>query len=233
MRESKTFKLEKPIAVWFLGGCFIVSPFANMAIPLFLGNIPNWYLPRLWFGLFTQQDILQQILLATVPLAGFSLLIQRKTSWAFAVGILFAGCVQNMHAYFSMNPLLISATGPLILNCCVLIIFYYFRFPYLDRRDHILHGTSDRLPCAVPVSLGQSHGLSSVNLSSTGCLLMFPKGHALPAVDASIQIQLDDFSVECRVLRQQKNACAVRFLTPSRLSKKKLRQIRAKFSNVA
>src|SRR6516225_5669622 len=101
------YQLKKPIFVWIIGCCFIISPFFNMALALFFGNDYEWYLPAHWMSLYRNQDLLQKVILALVPAAGVSLLIQRKTAWMFAVCLIVAGSIQNVYAFFTQDGSLV------------------------------------------------------------------------------------------------------------------------------
>ena len=177
MEDTQSFQLKKPVLVWIIGCCFILAPAANMATALWVGSVSEWYLPSGWLRFFVAQDLLQQVILAMVPVAGISLLIQRKTSWLFAVILLFGACAQNVAAYFSHAQLPLGVAGPLLVNGAVLVVFYYFRCTHTwINAIKSCRGISNRYHVTVPVPLDRVDGVTTQNLSNTGCYLKFPKG---------------------------------------------------------
>lgn len=233
MAESTVFRLKKPFVIWALGVCFLFAPPANMAAALFMGNVSNWYVPSLWLGFFVRMDLAQQIFAALFPVAGISLLVQRKTSWLFAIVLLICGCVNSLYTYFTQDHLVFPVVGPLLVNGTFCVVLFYFRFPYLDRRDQILRGVANRYPLLLPIRMDNIEGVSTENLSRGGCFLKFPAGRVLPAVNSHIRIQLNDIHITCLVLRHDKNGCAVKFESPARIPRSMLRQVRKRFSKAA
>lgn len=223
--KNTEFKLKKPFVVWFIGCCFMIAGPANVIQVLYLEHIANWYEPVMWWKLFSQMSWLDQAVCASLPIAGVSLLIQRKNSWLLAVAFVLGACIQNLYCFITDAHLLYPVGIPMLANSAVLVVFYYFRYPYLDRRERLLGGISKRYPIALPVYMEGFQGVSASSISRGGCFLKFSKKNAAPAVNSTIRVKMDDMWIEGVVLYHDGKGCGVRFQSPRRLTRSKLRKI--------
>lgn len=224
---KNTFKLKKPLLVWILASCFIAAPYVNLAATMWVDGIEDWYSPLQVWNTFLIQTLWAQSLLVLKPVAGVSLFIQRKRSWFLAVALLIYFTLENVYTMFRTEHLFYKGIFPLIINCSFLVVFRYFRFPYLDRRDQVLQGLSKRLDVYIPVRVEHLECTIRV-ISKTGCYMAFPSVGTLPAVNSPVQIVFEKMSIEGTVLRHEKNCCAVRFKT--RLPRSVIKRFRYNFA---
>lgn len=177
---------------------------------MWLDGINDWYSPSQVWNIFLIQDWWSQTLLVLNSVAGISLFIRRKTSWMLAVALLIYFSIENVFTAFETEHWLFKGILPLAINSSFLIVFYYFRFPYLDRRDQPLRGMSNRHDLLIPVRVdGQKCTIH--NISATGCYLAFPNGRSLPPVNSKIQLEMEGLSIEGSVRRHENNFCAIQF----------------------
>jgi hypothetical protein len=225
MKNPKVFQLKKPVLVWIVGCCYLIAGPATLIQIAVFEHIAKWYDPSVWLNIFAQMSFLDQAVCAAAPVAGMSLLIQRKRSWVLAIAVLLGALVQNIYCIVSGEELLYPIAIPMIANSAVLIVFYYFRFPYLDRRDRIFSGLTKRYPIEMPVTIDQHKGVLAKSISTAGCNLVFTPKQKLPDVNSTVQFQIDGISFEGTIRYHHKETVGVRFIFPRRLSRSKLRQI--------
>lgn len=229
MDKIEPFRLKKPIIVMILGFCFILAAPANLARALHEGNIETWYLPAIWFKLFVRLPYSQKAIIALLPVAGIALFFQRKNFWLLAIALLICTVIQNLYCYFFDADVIYSLWTPLSINGAVLVIFYFFRYPYLDKRDKIFRGISKRYRIELAVQIVNfTEGALTENLSDTGGFLRFKEGKALPAVGETIRICLEGELIDCVVIRHGQGGIGVKFLNSSRRTRRSLRRLFAK-----
>lgn len=215
--------LKKPRIVYALGVCYILAAPINLAAALYMGGIEKWYSITYWILLFNVIPLLEKMTIVLMPVAGLSLFFQRKTSWLIAIVIPLGLLSRDIYMYLVENSSA-SPFRPLLINSGVLIVFYYFRFPYLDRRDAILRGVSKRFTIELPVNVeNRSEGAVIRNISSTGCFLQFKSASDLPKVDETIRIHLDGEWIECQIVRLSELGCGARFRNLTRSQKQKIK----------
>lgn len=157
--KAKTTTLERPRAVQFAAAVLIAVPFLDLAMAHQSGVQI--------FGYFSW---------ALVVFAGLSLLVRHKLSWM--AGILLCVTFVGVTAVEMLNEL---ETADAIVNTarfldCLLVLFivatvsYFFRYPYLDRRQNWFAPTGERYAVETAVILGSASGLTQ-DLSYTGAKL--------------------------------------------------------------
>src|SRR5665213_945945 len=153
IQRSEPFQLKKSFVIVLLAYGFLLAAPANLARALYQGDVQNWYFPTMWFALFEKLPWPQMVTLALLPIAGFCLFVQSRTSWFFAVVVLYLICFQNLYGYFSNSDSAFPLSMQLIINGCVFVIIYFFRFPYLHKRDKIFRGISIRYNIELPMKV--------------------------------------------------------------------------------
>lgn len=149
---------NKPIGVYILAGAFVVAPLGNLILSLMISRIPGWYRSQVFLPLLKTIPVLDWLWLGSLELAGILLWFRHKTAWAMAVLSLFFVIGINLYKLFfppspdlqidSLYFLLVFST-----TVIVLIIAFYFRFPYLDRRAQWFLPTAHRYDLRSPVQV--------------------------------------------------------------------------------
>ena len=170
--KLQKFELKKPTIVRMLALCFLLAPAFNMANALFAAGLATWYSPKSWISLFLHLPVTEQGLHGLVIIAGILLLKQRKSSWTVAVMILFGVSIFNIVSTILQGEKLQILSGAnMLINMGALVVCYFFRYPYLDQRDHILSGMAQRFTIDAPVMLNQKIEGRVKNISTTGCFI--------------------------------------------------------------
>jgi hypothetical protein len=228
--EKPEFRLKRPKIVFAMACCFIVAAPINLAIPLRIQGLQDWYLPIRWLQLLVAYDLDAKLAISLMPVAGACLFFQRKTSWFFAIALLFGISLDNTYAYFTRDDLIYPFAMPLIINAAAIWIFSYFRFPYLDRRDRLFGGIAHRYPAQLSAHI-ESLGYQAMtkDISKSGCFLMTGK-NPQPKPGTIVRLEIMGESLNGLVVRQTENGFAVQFVQsrPRRISSRQLKRMMEK-----
>lgn len=164
-------KLKRPWTLTVLALSFAIAPVVNLIIALYLGGHPLWYSPTTWIKLFFKYSAFEQFAFVAGIAVSVLLFRQSKRSWglAFTLVILITGynflfsSASQSQSFQMLSVFNISATLSLIG------ILYFFRYPYLDKRDSIVGGTAPRYPCHIGIKVNTSQSAIVKNISKSGC----------------------------------------------------------------
>ena len=170
--------LKKPLGVYILAVLFLAAPFGNIIISFAGAGIRNWYEPALFFPMLQSIYSPEWVWLGLLFITGVLLFRPHKLSWSVAIfSLLIVLGINAFRLYTldttSIDPLFLKVFSLLAIICTlsVLIIAFYFRFPYLDRRANWLSNTKrfDIRTSAI------CSGIKAVteSLSPTGCRISF------------------------------------------------------------
>lgn len=188
-------KLEKPWPLFIIGLTFIISPIGNIIYSLIHNGIENWYSPFVWFQLFKIMSYWDLLISLLTLLAGVALFYQRKISWFFAICVVGLIMIYN---FISPLPILKNEMNfnflLLLGNITILLILIYFRYPYLDKRDHLWKGPAKRHPANISIDLaGVELPAKIISLSKSGCFVALdPQKEVKLAPNEIIKLKLDD-----------------------------------------
>ncbi|KHD88818.1 MAG: hypothetical protein OM95_06765 [Bdellovibrio sp. ArHS] len=142
--------LKKPTGIYFLAVLFLLAPLGNLAISFAGSGVPHWYLPPTLFEFLKAVTPLDWVWLGLLFLSGILLFKPHKTSWTLAILSLVFVLVVNGYRFsthalvgdglFNQTHLVLSS----FVTVGVLLLAFYFRFPYLDRRAQWLFPTAHR-----------------------------------------------------------------------------------------
>jgi hypothetical protein len=139
MTESP--QLKKPIAIYFLAILFLLAPLGNILISFAGSGVANWYDPSIFIPFLNTIPILEWAWLIMLFMTGLLLFKAHKLSWSLAIVTLILVLIINVYRiYFvdtnSIDPQFLKIFSVIAVLCTmgVLVIAFYFRFPYLDRR---------------------------------------------------------------------------------------------------
>lgn len=146
--SQTTVQLKKPLGIYFLAILFLLAPFGNILISFAGSGVTNWYDPAVLVPFLQTIPIWDWAWLLLLFLTGLLLFKAHKLSWTVAIGTLLLILGINVYRiYFvdtnSIDPHFLKIFSVIAVLCTVgvLVISFYFRFPYLDRRTE---WTSDK-----------------------------------------------------------------------------------------
>ncbi len=138
--ESAT-SLQKPLGVYAMAIMFILAPLGNILISFLGSGLTNWYEPPIFIALLKTISTFDWVWLGLLMFTGVLLFIQHKLSWTVAIITLVLVLGINAIRLFQADPnsiephfLKIFSILAVVTTLGVLVIAFYFKFPYIDRR---------------------------------------------------------------------------------------------------
>ena len=139
--DATTAGLKKPLGVYAMALMFILAPLGNILISFLGSGLTNWYEPPIFMALLKTVSTFDWVWLGLLVLTGILLFKQHKLSWTVAIMTLVLVLVINAIRLFQVDPnsidpnfLKIFSILAVVTTLGVLVIAFYFKFPYIDRR---------------------------------------------------------------------------------------------------
>ncbi|MFN3697322.1 MAG: hypothetical protein ACK4VO_07770 [Pseudobdellovibrio sp.] len=139
--KQSTVKLKKPVAIFVLAFLFILAPIGNIIISFIGSGIDNWYQPIIFASLLRSVNLIDWIWLTLLVITGILLLKPHKLPWTVAIVTLMFVLGMNAYRLYQMDTnsiephfLKVFSVLAIMTTLGVLMISFYFRFPYLDQR---------------------------------------------------------------------------------------------------
>lgn len=221
------FRARIPWPIYALAACFILAPLGNTVISMINAGVADWYLPSSILQWFRQMPWVVYIWISLSIAAGIGLLIPRRLTWAlsivaivFSIGMSIYTRAHNHSHFFGLTS---------VSNLGILVVIYYFRFPYLDRREW-WWGISPRYRCELAVRVGDFAARVS-NISRSGALIEPAPPGAAPGQELEIALA-DVGSFPAIVARLAQTGIGVRF-RPDLGQAKAIRQLVSKIAAAA
>lgn len=133
--------LKKATGIYLLACLFILAPLGNLLISFAGSGIDRWYDPSVLGSFLQTVPIIDWVWLSLLVLTGILLFKPHKLSWSVAIFTLLFVLIINATRLFQADPNSINQTFlkvfsmvAILVTLGVLVISFYFRFPYLDRR---------------------------------------------------------------------------------------------------
>lgn len=133
--------LKKATGIYLLACLFILAPLGNILISFAGSGIDRWYDPSVLGSFLQTVPIIDWVWLGLLVLTGILLFKPHKLSWSVAIFTLLFVLIINATRLFQADPNSINQTFlkvfslvAILVTLGVLVISFYFRFPYLDRR---------------------------------------------------------------------------------------------------
>lgn len=133
--------LKKPLGVYAMALMFILAPLGNILISFLGSGLANWYEPPIFMALLKTVSSFDWVWLGLLALTGILLFKQHKLSWTVAIATLVLVLLINAIRLFQVDPnsiephfLKVFSILAVVTTLGVLVIAFYFRFPYIDRR---------------------------------------------------------------------------------------------------
>ncbi len=170
--------LKKPTGVYILAVLFLLAPIGNILISFAGSGIKNWYDITVMVPFLYSIPALDWIWLGLLFVSGILLFRPHKLSWSVAILTLFVVLLINAYRLFhvdgnSIDPIFLKVFSILAIICTlsVLVISFYFRFPYLDRRSNWFTNMQ-RFNIRTP-ALANGIKANTESISHSGCRLSF------------------------------------------------------------
>ncbi len=223
--DNAAHQLKRPLFLQMLAACFLIAPLGNIIISLAISGISNWYSPSVFMPLVGTIPPIEWAWLGLVFVSGVMLTIQHKTAWAVAVGtLLFVLAINTYKSFFMMD----TFSGPgfmvkaqlvisVITTFAVLLVLFYARYPYLDRRDNWFGKAAERHPIRTSTQVIAQDIFDGVteSLSLSGARLRLQKDLGSSAQDLQfvdvIFPDIKNIKTKAQVVEYRDNVLRVRF----------------------
>lgn len=184
MSQEQSSDLKQPVGIYILALLFMLAPLGNIIVSFAGSGVANWYYPVEFFELVKTIHVMDWLWLAGIFVAGFALLVRHKSAWMVAVVALLVVLAMNTYRAFTidetiLNPefVRIQILVSILVTFSVLIIAFYARYPYLDRRQQWMFPTAHRydVKTAVVVHAGGNINGTTESISTAGIRIRFPQ----------------------------------------------------------
>ncbi|MDG0816562.1 PilZ domain-containing protein [Bdellovibrio svalbardensis] len=151
-------ELKKPTGVYVLAVLFLIAPIGNLLLSFAGSGIKNFSQPSLIYAFLQGVSPLDWFWLSLLVVTGILLLRPHKTSWTMAIVTLLLVLGINIYravtgglgeVQYAHWQILFSSMA----TCAVLIMSFYFRFPYLDRRTRWFIPAAQRYDVRTPIEV--------------------------------------------------------------------------------
>lgn len=151
-------ELKKPTGVYLLAVLFLLAPIGNLLLSFAGSGISNWKDPSVLYSLLQTVSPLDWLWLSLLIVTGILLLRPHKASWSMAIFTLLlvlainfyrAGSGEFGNVGYAHWQILFSS----VATAVVLVMAFYFRFPYLDRRARWFIPAAQRYEIRTPVEV--------------------------------------------------------------------------------
>lgn len=216
-------QLKRPIAVYLLAILFVFAPVGNILLTFSNSAVPGWYEPATFWQLVSSISGLDWFWLTLVFITGILLFKPHKTTWTLSIVCLFI--VSGVNTYRAVTgDLTEQGTGvqiqlalSIFITLSCLLITFYSRFPYLDRRAGWFLTAAHRYNLRTPVSI-VAHNIyegvtSSISVSGMFVQLqrnMEESSTKLQYVDV-IFPEIKNVKVKARVIEYRDNSLRLKF----------------------
>lgn len=210
--------LKKPIGIYILAVLFIIAPLGNILISFAGAGISNWYEPSIFTAFVQSIPGFEWTWLGLLFLTGVLLFRPHKLSWSFAIVTLVLILCLNVYRMYSdvdnsITPQYLKVFSIIALFCTlgVLVIAFYFRFPYLDRRANWIKNI-ERFDLATEVKF-ENTSSKTESVSITGCRILTAARTNYKAGD-HVEAQFPEIyskSVKCEVVENKDSSLRLEF----------------------
>ena len=184
MSQEQSSDLKQPIGIYILALLFMLAPLGNIIVSFAGSGVSNWYNPAEFMELLKTIPLMDWLWLGGIFVAGAALLARHKSAWLVAVCALLVVLAMNTYRAFTiddavLNPefVRVQILISILVTFSVLIIAFYARYPYLDRRQQWMFPTAHRYDVKTPVIIhtgGDLAGLTE-SVSTAGVRIRLAK----------------------------------------------------------
>lgn len=172
MSQDQSSDLKQPVGIYILALLFMLAPLGNIILSFAGSGVDNWYYPREFFELMQTIPVMDWLWLGGIFISGAALLARHKSAWLVAVVALLLVLVMNTYRAFTidetiLNPefVRVQILVSILVTFSVLIIAFYARYPYLDRRQQWMFPTAHRYDVKTSVVVHTGGDLAGVTES--------------------------------------------------------------------
>jgi hypothetical protein len=220
---TQQIHLKKPTGVLILACLFLIAPFGNLLISFAGSGVKDWYNPSVMFGFVSTVSMLDWCWLSLLFITGLFLLRPHKTSWSLAIITLLVVLGINTYRAYSGT---LGRSGDFVkwqlgisfvVTLVVLVIAFYFRFPYLDRRAQWLFPTAHRFEIKTPADVVAQEIFEGVteSLSHSGARILLKRHLEGAAQDLNfvdiIFPAIRNLKIKARIIEYDSNVLRVKF----------------------
>lgn len=170
--------LKKPTGVYIIAILFLLAPIGNIAISFAGSGVTGWYKLNVFLPFLQSVPAIDWVWLSLVFISGVLLFRPHKLSWSIAIITLFLVLAINAYRLYQvdsnsidLNFLKVFSVMAIVCTLSILVIAFYFRFPYLDRRSNWI-GNIQRYDMRTNAVIGEIRGVTE-SISMNGCRLSF------------------------------------------------------------
>ncbi len=233
---DKKQEIKKPFALQVLIYSFLLAPFGNIAMTAATLGIVDWYRPAIFYEILTNVQTLDYVWLGLIFLSGVLLMVRHKTAWLVAItALVFTVCINIINLIEILqtgSPSLMASAQimvSLLTTLAVSIIFFYFRYPYLDRRATLL-GFAARVNVIIPCRIQArsiEYSTDCISLSVTGARFQADKMSALllPEDELELSFSDQDLKLKAVVVESTEEFLRIKFSSVALIQKSKLKDL--------
>lgn len=216
--KSKSVGLERPRVVQLAAAVLIAMPVLDILM-----------------GQRTGSFIFDGVSWLLIFGAGATLMVRHKLAWMLGILLSVIFVLYNLIILVNStvpgaNPVFQTAK---LMDCLLVVfivgtVFYFFRYPYLDRRQHWFAPTGNRFAAQIPVVLNGNIQTTSLDLSYTGAKVALPESGTfdLKVGDrvSLLLTEVDDLLCQGRVLEIHAHHVRIHFEDTSSQEQELIRQ---------
>lgn len=231
--------LKKPVGVYIIAVLFLLAPLGNILISFAGSGVSGWYDPAIFTSLLDTIPPLEWVWLGLLFLSGILLFRPHKLSWSLAIFTLLLILCINIYRMYSgdqssidLRYLKVFSIIALLCTVGVLVVSFYFRFPYLDRRANWVKNI-ERFDFKTEAEVNDLKAVTE-SLSMTGCKLRLTSELNVVKGDL-VKIKLNEvsnLSVNGRVIEYANLVMRLEFESPSDSFRSSLKSWITKKQNV-
>lgn len=224
MSQETLPNLKLPIGVYVVALLFLLAPLANIVVSFAYSGMANWYHPAEFLALVKTIPAPDAVWLAGTFVSGVALLLRHKSAWSLAVASLVLVLLFNAYRALRLDAL--SPNLDLVhaqiafsvgVTLSLLIIGFYARYPYLDRRQQWTFPTAHRydVKTAVIVHTGGDLAGLTESISSAGLFIRLATPTDVLADKTEVVISLTDLlqlkAIAADIVQFDRDALRLRF----------------------
>lgn len=160
-----------------------------------------------------------------------SLLVRHKTAWMAAIFFCLAYAVSTgFHFISAFDSAEVEYNAAIVIDVVLVLavvstVAFYFRYPYMNRRQAWLMPVGKRYEISTPIRINEIEG-STIDLSESGTHVLLKTSHSFKP-DDSVKIlltALPELKCSAKIVTTEDNHLRIHFEKLSRRQKKFLRQ---------
>ena len=212
MSASSERGLKHPFLVYAVSTLYILSPFINFLLTLWVYEVPHFWSPSTWLEWIPRIKLLSWAFVGVMSASGVALILKKRWSWIWSVAMLILTITLNIILSFQSGDVApLNHEWTFFSIGSIVLILTFFRFPYLDRREQWFK-VALRHKANIPLYIRETkkEGILK-NISLTGALVETTP--PLPPLGFLVELQIGKKGLfPSKIVRTQKpNHIGVQF----------------------